>query len=44
MEIELQTKYGKHNLKKEMKAITYQLWRILPTLVYKTLINRMNIQ
>ena len=44
MENELQTKHReKHNLKKDMKAISYQLRRLLPTLVYATVLHQINL-
>ena len=44
MENELQTKHReKHNLKKDIKAISYQLRRLLPTLVYATVLHQINL-
>ena len=44
MENELQTKHReKHNLKKDIKAISYQLRRLLPTLVYATVLHQVNL-
>ena len=44
MENELQTKHReKHNLKKNIKAISYQLRRLLPTLVYATVLHQINL-
>ena len=44
MENELQTKHReKHNLKKDIKGISYQLRRLLPTLVYTTVLHQINL-
>ena len=44
MENELQTKHReKHNLKKDIKAISYQLRRLLPALVYATVLHQVNL-
>ena len=44
MENELQTKHReKHNLKKDIKAISYQLRRLLPKLVYATVLHQVNL-
>ena len=44
MEDELQTKHReKRNLMKDIKAISFQLRQLLPTLVYKTVLHQINL-